>query len=195
MSLDSDNFFLQNDLLTPKIRKPALPWQIATAVLAVLLAVEAGFLVKAKPRTPAAPQYSVPALGRDTEVAAITQKANEFIARYLTFSLSQLEENKKMMIKMMTLEYANAFQIIWQDPTLTAALKDRAADVSVSMDAPSLKEVDKEGRIFVNCSGKVIVTSNSTLVRGQERYFFGTVVLVKTSEGYKVANVVWRNAD
>lgn len=188
------SFSLKTANLRPDSSRSALPWQIAAVVLALVAAGQWYYYHNKLKDQPLNPSYSVPALGRDTEVAAITHKASDFVARCLSFSVTQLDDHKKQMIEMMTLDYANAYQIVWQDPTLTSALKTRQVEVSVAMSEPALKEVDQEGRFFVNVSGKVIVKSALTYIRSQERYFAGTVVLIKTQEGLKVANVIWRNA-
>lgn len=187
-------FSLNTANLKPSPARSALPWQILAALLALVIIGQWVYYRGKMKDLPTGPAYSVPALGRDTEVAAVTHKASDFVAKCLSFSVTQLDEHKKQMIEMMTLDYANAYQIVWQDPTLTAALKSRQVEVSVAMNEPSLKEVDQEGRFFVNVSGKVIIKSNLTYIHSQERYFAGTVVLFKTQEGLKIANVIWRNA-
>lgn len=187
-------FSLNTANLKPNASRSLLPWQIAVFVLIAAVVGQWLFYHEKLKDRPLKPTYSVPALGRDTEVAAITHKASDFVSKCLSFSVTQLDDHKKQMIEMMTLDYANAYQIVWQDPTLTSALKTRQVEVSVSMNEPALKEIDQEGRFFVNVSGRVIIKSDLTYIRSQERYFAGTVVLIKTQEGLKITNVIWRNA-
>lgn len=187
------NFSLGDMKIKPPRQSGLWPWKIAVAALTVAVIV-LGFMLYQAAWKVSGPQHSVPELGKDTEVAVLTHKANDFISRYLSFSATLLDEHKKSMIKLMTRDYANSFEITWSDPTLTAAIKRREVRVSVTTDSPAIKSVDEQGRIFVNVSGKIKVQSDKTYIRSQERYFSGTVVLVKTEEGYKVANVIWRNA-
>lgn len=189
-----ESFSFNLDSANIKKAKGSIPWQMKAAVAALSIAVLVlGYLLVAA-KTQKHKDYMVPELGKDTEVAVITHKANEFLSRYLSFSVAQTPEHQKALVAMMTPDYANAYQIVWQDPTLTAAMKAREASVSVSLDEPAMKQVDEQGRIYVNAAGRVKVSSEKTYIASQERYFACTVIFVKTSDGLRVANVVWRNA-
>ncbi|NTV52614.1 MAG: hypothetical protein HGA76_06340, partial [Candidatus Firestonebacteria bacterium] len=96
-------------------------------------------------------------------------------------------------LELMTPEFQQAYQLIWQDPKLLSAFKKHAAQVSVSADLPVFKAKDAQGNYYFEVAGRVTATSGTTAIRSIERAFAGTLLLVKTERGFKVANAVWKN--
>jgi hypothetical protein len=197
MSAKNFNFKLgEYNIVKPKVSS-ALPWQIVTIILTLAVASQYAYFNVYK-KTSASIHSATPDLSNDTKVALVTGKAVEFLRNTLTFSATQLDEHRKLMAKMMTEDYANAYQIVWQDPTLTAALKSRAVKVSISTNAPTVKNYDKDGdndRYYVFVSGNIIVESDATYIKSVQHYFSGTVVLIQMPDGLKVQNVIWKNAE
>ena len=127
------------------------------------------------------------------ETSAAARIATEFLTRTLTFSAAQNLSQKADLLETMTPEFQQAFQLVWQDPKLVQALKKREAQVSVACDLPVFKARDNQGNYFFLVSGRVTVASPVTVIHAVERAFAGTVLVVKTDRGFKVANAVWEN--
>jgi hypothetical protein len=160
-------------------------WKMAAGgLLLALILLAGGMLFSGKPGLH---------LGQDTEAAQCAHTANEFLARHLTLSAASLETLKPELLALMTPEYAQAYQLVWQDPKLITALRQRDVQISVSTELAKFLTRDAQGRYYVEVAGKVTARSKRTAVAAQERSFRGTVVLVKSDPGFKIANVVWRN--
>lgn len=128
-----------------------------------------------------------------TDTSSAARTAAEFLTRYLTFSSAQLPSQRTALLELMTPEFQQAFQLVWQDPKLVHAVSQREVQVSVASDLPVFKARDDQDNYFFTVSGRVTVTSPVTVIHSVERAFSGTLLVIKTERGFKVANAVWEN--
>jgi hypothetical protein len=127
------------------------------------------------------------------ETSAASQTATEFLTRYLTFSAAQVSSQRTELQALMTPEFQQAFQLVWQDPKLVRALQKREVQVAVISNLPVFKARDSQGNYYFAVSGRVTISSPLTVIHAVEHAFSGTLLLVKTGPVFKVANAVWDN--
>ncbi|MBN1596365.1 hypothetical protein JW933_10605 [candidate division FCPU426 bacterium] len=187
-------FTLDDVKIKPKARGNTLPWKILAFLLFLALLGVSYLYIESRIQR-ALLLSPASGGGQEAEVAAITHTADEFLSRYLTFSATQLEEHQRLLVQLLTAEYADAIKTTWQAPELSRAVKERKVEIFVTTDTPAIIGVNAEGRVFVEVAGKIKVQSAITYIQPLEKKFAGTLSLVKSGQEFKVTNVVWKHTE
>lgn len=190
----SDIFF-KGDLIGDanfggKKQPSAIGWKIATVILSVVV-IGLSFLLLSKPKV-FKPDVSteIPRLGRDVQESDITNKVYQAFESYICYVSTGDTQYIDDMMGVFTVDFANSFRIVANDPELRDLVRAKKVEVSTEIDKPKILEVDKKGVITVFISGKVIVGSKSTRYRSHSRYFTATAKVVMQDGRFKIANFI-----